>query len=166
MESLIYIFLVCFVLFYPPAVLAIACYKSCMRKKKLSAFEVLACCIPLYNLAVIRKSFYDSAKIVYAALAIIVVCVAYRFVAIFLLYENALLMLASTVGMLAAMVIIWLISAFTFFDTAVCVNQGLLVKLLCILLPPLGAFIVSKAIAPYMKSVREELDGTFSNAVR
>ena len=163
MEGILFLCMVAFVLFYPPAVLAMACYKSCMRKKQLTAWETISCCIPLYNLTVIRKSFYGSAKFVNAMLAGILVCIIYRVLAILVLYQNQWCMLVSTVSMLIAIALIWIVSAYTFLDTAVCVRQGLITKLCCIFLPPLGAFVVSKAVAPYMKSVAEELDGTFGN---
>lgn len=161
METITYLLILIGVLFYPPAVLAIESYKACMRKKKLSAYEYILCCLPLVNLIVMRKAFYGTAKIIYTSLGLIVAGIIYRALAILVLYSNGWIVLTSSVVMMATMVLIWLVSAYTFYDIAVCVRQGTFIKLFCIFLPPLGAYLASKAVRPYMKSVKEELDGTF-----
>lgn len=162
-ESIVFIFMMGAVLFYPPAALAINCYKSCMRHRKLTFSEMLLCAIPLWNLHVIRKSFFGSAKVVDSGLSFILVCSIVRALALTVFLSNEWLVLISSVGMMISLALIWLLTAYVTFDTACCVSASTLVKVLCWIAPPLGAFIVSKEILPYMKSVKEELDGTFGD---
>lgn len=163
MIGTIYVLVLLVIVFiYPSAALACSCYKSCMRKKKLSVGEMLLCWIPFVNLHVIRKSFYGTAKAVDAGLAVIGGCIAIRAVALFFLYSNEWFMVISSFVMIGCILFTWLLSGYVYYDTAVCVNQGSFIKLFCWVIPPLGAFIVSKAVAPFMKSMKEELDGTFS----
>lgn len=163
MISVIFVALMLFVLFYPPAVLAMNCMKGLLKKKKLTAGEAIGACVPFLNLVKIRKLFYGTAKSVIFAIIIILTLVLYRMLAIFVLYINEWVVLISTVAMLLAMVLIWLVSAFVYFDVAVMVRAGFFTKICCWLLPPLGAYFTSVLVRPYLKSVREELDGTFGN---
>lgn len=159
--TLSYLFMIFLVLIYPQGVLASECYRSCMRRKHLTFMESLVCWIPLINLATIRKSFYNSYKLHSATLLLIFSGIVYRTLAILVLWENSVVVLSSVYIMLVVMIMIWALSAYTFYDTAKCIRQGGITKLLCVFVPPLGAYLVSNKIRPYMRSVKDELEGTF-----
>lgn len=160
-QTFVYCILLVAVLIYPPATLSLECYKSCMRRNKLTLSETIICWIPLYNLAVIRKAFYGTSKLHNTVIGSMLAFILFRTIAILILYENVIIMLISSILMLATIGLVWLLSAITFVDTAVCVRESFLVKVLCIITPPLGAYLVSRKVRPYMKTIKDELEGTF-----
>lgn len=160
-KTLVYLILMIAVLVYPPATLSLECYKSCMRRQKLNLFETIKCWIPIYNLTVIRNSFYGSAHMHQFFNIIILFGVAFRAFVIFALPYNQLALILSVVAVLISMTATWILAAVTFIDTGVCVRESFTVLVLCAVTPPLGAYLVSRKVRPYMKSVKDELEGTF-----
>lgn len=151
-----------FVFLFPPSILAIESCKACGIK--LSGGDKALCWIPVYNVIKAHNAFWGTSKAAMAAFIVSAICLITRCVAIFAFYTNEYFLIISSAIAIVGLLLIWLTTGIVALRIAAATRQGMLVRILCICLPPLGTYLVAKSVGPFMRSIRDELEGTFDGA--
>lgn len=151
-----------FVFMFPPYVLAVESCKACGMQ--LSRGDKALCLIPVYNVIKAHCAFWGTAKVAIAAFVVSALCLCVRAVAIFFFYTNENFLVLSSAVAIIGLLIAWLTTGIVALRIASSTRQGMLVRLLCVCVPPLGTYLVAKSVGPFMKVMKDELDGTFEQA--
>lgn len=140
----------------PYGMLANETYKAVYKTSKAPMGVAILNYIPFYNYINIRKYLYGKALPAIIMCVITALCLLFRVAAIIIWGTNNPWMIAISVYVAIAGVIFWYITmAFTSCYTAILTRRGIITIILGTLIPPFGAFIVSKNIRRYFKMTLE-----------
>lgn len=134
--------------------------KSKGNPKELSFGEKMLCMIPIYNSYLIRSSLYGSSPRFLWLFNGAAVILALNFGVRLFLYENPMVLLATTLLMLVVMLIIFISEAYVVAETNILFSKNKWL-IFSILVPPVGAWIIMADVKRHFKSNKTKLEGTF-----
>lgn len=163
--------IICVVLFvYPFGALANESYKAICKKNSVPAGVAVFNYIPFVSYYDTIKYFYNKAPHVIVWSLLSILCIAARIICYALHVAGTLMdpniMLMSSWATLIGAGLWYLLMAYVAFDTARLTRRGIVTKILAIVLPPIGAYIVSKNVRKHFASLKEELNDEFSGKTK
>ena len=146
-----------FLLFIIPyGMLANETYKAVYRTSKVPVGLMIMHYIPFYNYLCTRKYLYGKSLPIAIMSIICALGAAFRVLAIIVWAKtDPIMMVYSVYAAVGAIVVWYLIMAFTSLYTALLTRRGLITVILGTVIAPLGAFIVSKNIRRHFKQALE-----------
>ena len=162
--SIIYLCMLFMVFIYPGWVFLTETYKGIHPDEPIPNSIKIGGWIPYYSSLQYFVIMYNNKKLKlfsFIQLALVVVLRVLALVAV----KNSLFLLITGVLDMLTIVYIWLVSAWAYFDMSKLVDCGVLTKIMCFVLPPVGAYLVAKKIAPFMKNQKDVVKETFINGV-
>lgn len=145
------------IILIPYGMLANETYKAVYKTSKVPIATAILNYIPLYNYIVIRKYLYGKGLPAVILTVLTAACLLFRALAIIVWGTSDPWMIAISVYVAIAGVVLWYLTmAFTSCYTAILTRRGIITIILGTLLPPFGAFIVSKNIRRHFKVMLEE----------
>lgn len=160
-------FTLLFILWYPGFILARNMVKAVSQRKPTVA-ENFTACIPILNIAVARTQLYGSANIVHIPFVLTILTTIVRYI---LYYAFPTAITANLISLLITWIIYiytWLILGYVLWDMCICIQAGILTKLLCFVMPPLaewgiGRDCVALMAKAYIDLAKKEKDIGDSN---
>lgn len=127
--------------------------------------EWFKCYIPFANIRYARVLAYGASPVFAVCLIVALIVFLLRFIAIGLVAMDVGFMvyvyMFSAMFPLIAVGIWWVLAAINGVDFGNMLGAGLFTKLFCVILPPLGYYMLSNAVLPYFKAEEVSLGGTF-----
>lgn len=143
------------ILFVPFGMLANATYHA-VYKQKPSIGTAIINYIPFYNFIIVRKYLYNKVLVPAIMCILCACCFGFRFLALLLWASTDPWMMVISVYASIAGIVLWYVTmAYTACYTAILTRRGIATIILGTLIPPLGAFVVSKNIRQYFAQTLE-----------
>lgn len=117
--------------------------------------------IPFCNITFSRRLTYGRAPVFRALLLVCVGLLLFRFVALALVTVAPLLIVFSSLTTVACIALYWLLYIVNAIDFCRMFNCGFVIKLACIVLAPVGYYMLSTQVLGYFRSVEDEVSGRF-----
>lgn len=134
--------------------------KSKGNPKSLSFMEKVMCYIPIYNSYLIRSTLYGSSpKFLWLFNGLAVALFANLVIRMFF-FENPIVLLVSTFAMLVVALILWIQEAWVVTEATLLFSEPKWI-IFSVLVPPIGAWIVTPAVHRHFKANKSKLEGTF-----
>lgn len=128
---------------------------------KPTGMELVKCYLPIYHLTYAQKLAYGSATLYTVLICIFCVTIILRIIAVAMVAQwpmgvfiTSFLVIFGFLCLIAVMII----SGLRF---AIMLQCGALTKLFCVILPPLGYYMMTQQVMAYFKSEEDELSGRF-----
>lgn len=123
--------------------------------------------IPFGNIRYARVLAYGASPIFGVFLIVAAAIFALRFISIGLVALDIgiamYIYVFSAFFPMAALAIWWVLAAINAIDFGGMLGAGLPTKIVCVVLPPLGYYMLSNAVLPYFKAEEVSMDGTFGS---
>lgn len=150
------------ILIYPFGTLANETYKAVFSTDKVPTLTAILNYIPFYNYIVTRKYLYNKALSTIILTILTFLCFAFRAIAYFVFPTNLVVMMISVFVAIGGLAMWYITMAWTAGTLAILTKRGIITIILSFLLPPLGAFIVSKNMRKYFNALKEEVKDEFA----
>ena len=128
---------------------------------KCTGVNFIKAFIPFYNITFSRKLAYNSSGIFIIALIVCLILILFRIVALALVSVVPVLVVFSSFTTIAAILLYWLFYIINAVDFCRMFNCGMLITLCCIILAPVGYYMLSTQVLSYFRSVEDEVSGRF-----
>lgn len=122
--------------------------------------ENIMAIFPGFNLAVVRKQLYGSAKIVWAMFIPFIITIILR-IALFFTMEvaaGAYLILVYFVFFYGSIIIAWAIQGYVLADAATMIQSGMVVKVLAFVMPPVASYFIGRDCIPMMRAAMARME--------
>lgn len=160
--SLLPLIFIVLIIVYPFGALANETYKAVYNTNKVPVANAVLHFIPFYNYIVTRKYLYNKAMSTIVMTIITFLCFAFRAVALIAFGANLVVMIVSVFVAIAGVAMWYITMAWTAGTLAILTKRGILTIILSFILPPFGAFIVSKNMRKYFKALKEDIKDEFA----
>ena len=151
------------IILYPFWALAQETYKAVYNTNKVPVAHSLLHFIPFYNYIVTRKYLYNKALSTIVMTCLTLLCFVFRTLAIVIWGTTDPWMMVVSVYVAITGVILWYLTmGWTALSLSLLTKRGIFTIILSVVLPPFGAFIVSKNIRKYFASIKEEIKDEFA----
>lgn len=157
--NVMYVLIVFFILLYPGYSLTTEVYKLASGGDKPDTAIRIKGCIPILNNFIIQKLLYGGTKGILKAYIALVPIIVLRAAA--LITRSTLLLQITALLDIAGILICWALAAYVAIDVGRMVDAGGVKLVACILVPPLGCYVIARTIGPYLKHSNDEVEGTF-----
>lgn len=157
--NVMYILIVFFILLYPGYSLTTEVYKLASGGDKPDTAIRIKGCIPILNNFTIQKLLYGGSKGILKAYIALVPIIVLRVVA--LITKTTMLLQITALFDIVGILICWALAAYVAIDIGRMVDAGGAKLVACIIVPPLGCYLVARTIGPYLKHSNDEVEDTF-----
>ena len=154
-EDIMFILLALIVLVYPQYELAREVYYG-THGEKPKGIDFVSCIVPFWNIIQIRRWMGSTIIPIVCGYGIVLAAIGLRAGVMLGWVKIEVLLFASVYGMIGALALIWICAAFTFVEIARCTGVGILSTLMCIIIPPGGAFLISNRVRGPLSKIRTE----------
>lgn len=131
---------------------------------KPSGVNLIKAFLPLYNITFARKLAYGQATVANSVLLVCVLLAAFRIVALVLVSTFPVLIVYSSIVMIACIAMYWALYIFNCVDFCRMFNCGVVTTLCGIVVAPIGYYMLSTQVMGYFRSVEDEVSGRFGDS--
>lgn len=132
-----------------------------MSERNPTIGENIMAAFPGFNLVVVRKQLYGSAKIVWFMILQFLIPVILRIVLMFTMEvaAGAYILIAYSIFFYGSIVVAWIIQGYVLFDAGTMIQAGMLVKIMAFIMPPLSMYFIGRDCIPMMRAAMAGLEG-------
>ena len=145
----------------PAGMLASKAYRA-TKGEKPDGIRAIYCYLPMYNIIYARKQLYGASPVFTIGAVIIALLSMFRMVSLVFLTAVPVLTVYSSMGMLLAIALFYIMCIIHAVDICRMIDGGVLTLALSVVVPPLAMYILSLKMLPYFRDVKEDLDDTFA----
>ena len=127
-----------------------------VRQPKLTLAERVPCYIPIFQVYLVRKTLYGSARLSLFMAWFTTICLVTRGINTFLLPINEVVLLVTAIGAYVGLFSLLLFYALVTASTARTYGFGFVTVLLSFVLAPIGAWLMTTAIPNKMRALHKE----------
>lgn len=164
--AVLYVAVICAIFTVPVGMFNCRMYEG-NNGEKPGGLEKLKAYVPFANIRYARVLAYGSSPIFLIFLLFALFLLLMRFLSIIAVSMDIGFMvyvyMVSSMLVMAAFAIWWILAAINGVDFASMLGAGMFTKIFCILLPPLGYYMLSQAVLPYFKAEAVSLNDTFGS---
>lgn len=135
-------------------------YKA-INEEKCSGLEILKAYIPFYNIAYARKLAYGKCTVFNIGFIVCAVLIVFRVAAVILVSTFPILVVYSAFTTYVAILIYAIMYIVNAVDFVRMLNGGFITTLCCVIVAPVGYYMLSNIVIAYFKSVEDKVSGTF-----
>lgn len=150
------------IFFVPIGMLCIRTYKVTKGESKVPFQVGVLSFLPFTNVIYLRKMLYGKSTLFIVLHFVLLAIFLFRVVAIVLISTAPILVVYSSILMLAGLGVFYLMYVANAIDISHMLDSGFVQYLASTIIPPLAVYFLSLKIVPYFSDVKEDLNGTFS----
>ena len=128
---------------------------------RCTGVNALLAFIPIYNIVFGRKLVYGKATFTKVILALCTALLAFRAISVLLVAAYPILVVYSAITSILVCAVYWLLYIVNAVDLGRMFGVGAITMLCCVLIAPVGYYMLSAQIMAYFRSVEDEVSGTF-----
>lgn len=154
-----YILIILGIMLYPGYCLTLESYRLATGGDKAPMSVALQGLVPIWNNFVIRKLLYGASSAVLRAYFLLIPIVVFRAVA--LVTHSSILLSVTAILDIVGIFMCWAIASYVAIDVGRMIEVSGFKMFLCIIIPPLGCYVIARNIGPYLKHSNDEVEDTF-----